>query len=470
MSNTNVCTEVVANDLCSGCGICAGVCPKRTLSMEWNRYGEYIAVDKHNECLDQCRLCLKVCPFSPDTENEDALGSVLFSNNIVGMQHRSETGYYLNSYVGYSTVQNHRLNGASGGLTTWTLEALLTTGDVDQVVCVSACSEKEKLFTYTICSTPEQIRSCARSCYYPVEMSEVVRHMITSEGRYAIVGLPCFVKAMRLAMKHNSILNRRVKYLFGLVCGQQKGKFFTEYVSALKGADPHGISSVQFRIKYPGRPASDYGLKYECDSLNGGHNSNVVFFTEGMGQAWCRRYFTLNACNFCDDIFSELADAAFMDAWLPEYSQDWRGTSIVLVRAPDIQKLIEAGQTTNELTLTPLAIERVIQSQAGVVFQKRKKLSDRLAWQIKKNQPVINKRTRPSRLTFFNSLGIAIEHATIKQSKSSFAEQKAQERFSLEAFQAKMKKNAQGYKFIYKAIRKLKRIKHRILGSFSDKA
>jgi hypothetical protein len=241
-------------------------------------------------------------------------------------------------------------------------------------------------------------------------------------------------------------------------------------VSALKGADPHGISSVQFRIKYPGRPASDYGLKYECDSLNGGHNSNVVFFTEGMGQAWCRRYFTLNACNFCDDIFSELADAAFMDAWLPEYSQDWRGTSIVLVRAPDIQKLIEAGQTTNELTLTPLAIERVIQSQAGVVFQKRKKLSDRLAWQIKKNQPVINKRTRPSRRTFFNSLGIAIEHATIKQSKSSFAEQKAQERFSLEAFQAKMKKNAQGYKFIYKAIRKLKRIKHRILSSLSDKA
>lgn len=432
--------------------------------MEWNDYGEYIAVDTNRKCLDQCSLCLKVCPFSPHAKNEDALGIEYFAD-MDGMQHRSETGYYLESYVGYSNVQNHRLNGASGGLATWMLEALMTKGEVDQVACVSAYSEKEKLFTYKMCSTAEQIRSCAKSCYYPVEMSEVIRHILTSEGRYAFVGLPCFVKAMRLAMRNNSILNRRVKYLFGLVCGQQKSKLFSEYVSVLKGVNPQNILAIQFREKSQQRPASDYGLKYTCEDEQGKPKEGVVFWTEGMGQAWCDRYFTLNACNFCDDIFAELADASFMDAWLPEYSRDWRGTSIVMIRNPEIQKLFEEGHATNELILTPIAVERVIQSQAGVVSLKRKALGDRLAWQIKKKLPVVHKRVKPSKLTFLNSLGITIEHAVIKQSKVIFIEQKNKGIFSLDEFQTRMKKTTQSYKFIYKVIRKLKRIKHRILSN-----
>ena len=43
-------------------------------------------------------------------------------------------------------------------------------------------------------------------------------------------------------------------------------------------------------------------------------------------------YFKLNPCNYCDDVFAELADVVFMDAWLPKYSKDPLGHSLVINR------------------------------------------------------------------------------------------------------------------------------------------
>jgi coenzyme F420 hydrogenase subunit beta len=462
MPETNICTEVVARDLCSGCGVCAGICPQKTLSMRWNTYGEYVAVDQYNRCSKNCDLCLQVCPFSAQVANEDEIGKELFSD-IPRIQHRLETGYYLHSYVGYSSIQNHRLDGASGGLATWTLETLMEKGCADYAVCVSSNPERDKLFQYVVCSTPEQIRSCAKSCYYPVELSEVIRHILSCDGRYAVVGLPCFIKSLRLAMQKNAILRRRIKYLLGLVCGQQKGKLFSEYVTALKGENPKNIFSVQFREKDPIRPASDYGLRYRCANEQGQHKEGTVFWTEGMGQAWCGRYFTLSACNYCDDIFAELADVVFMDAWLPEYKCDWRGTSIVLVRNSEIKELLEKGQAAKELALNPIEQEHVIQSQAGVVFNKRTLLGKRLTWAARNKRMEIQKRVPPMRLGLADTIALKLEDIVMRQSKTYFLDLRDQGFFCLEEFSKKMQKTAWCDKLIYRIIHKLIRIKQRIV-------
>ncbi|OPX90598.1 MAG: F420H2 dehydrogenase subunit F [Pelotomaculum sp. PtaB.Bin104] len=458
----NVCTKVVANDLCSGCGICAGVCPQKTLSIQWNTYGEYSAVDQHNRCAENCTMCLQVCPFSSQAENEDVIAKPLFSD-IPGIQHRSETGYYLDSYVGYSNIQNHRLNGASGGLTTWTLETLLEKDHINYAICVSSSSEREKLFTYTVCSTSEQIRACAKSCYYPVELSEVIHHILLCEGRYAVVGLPCFIKSLRLAMQKNRILRERIKYLLGLVCGQQKGKMFSEFVPTLKQVNPKNLISIQFRAKIPQKPASDYGLMYRYKDERGQNNEGLVSWTEGMDQAWCARYFTLNACNYCDDVFAELADAVFMDAWLPAYSSDWRGTSIILVRNPDIRKLLENGKAAKELCLDTISPEQVVFSQAGVVHSKREILAKRLTWASKNKRMVIPKRVKPSRLGIMDRLFITTENATMKQSKLLFSIMKEREYFRVTEFFRQMKSNMWVSKMVYMIICKLKHVKQKIL-------
>lgn len=463
MSETNVCTEIVAYDLCSGCGACAAVCPKQTLDIQWNPYGEYNAVDQHGRCLARCGLCLQVCPFAPVVENEDSLGKKLLAE-IPNIQHRPETGFYLQAFVGYSDMHDHRLNSSSGGLATWVLEILLQNNLVDHAICVASSKDKDKLFQFTVCTTPEQVRACAKSSYYPVELSAVLRHVMIQEGSYALVGLPCAIKAIRLAMQKLPVLKQRIKYLLGLICGQQKGKFFSEYVMALKGADPRRLSALRFREKDPKRPVTDYGLRYECDTGCGQNAVGRVFWSEGMGRAWLARYFTLNACNYCDDLFAELADASFMDAWLPEYDDDWRGTSIVLTRNPALNSLIKQGQEKQEVVMEPMAIERVIQSQAGALSVKRAGLAKRLSWAVRRDRTVPSKRVTAGPCGLADSLALTIEMANMEQSKKAFLSLKSKDRITANEFSQRMRRVAMGHKLIAGIIRKLLQLKQRISG------
>jgi coenzyme F420-reducing hydrogenase beta subunit len=321
---------------------------------------------------------------------------------------------------------------------------------VDHAICVAPNSDKDKLFQFKVCRTPEQVRGCAKSSYYPVELSDVLQQVATEGGRYALIGLPCCIKAVRLSMQKMPVLRRRITHLLGLVCGQQKGKFFSEYVAALKGAEPRHLITLRFREKDPGRPASDYGLHYECLNGNGQHTEDTVFWSEGMMNAWLAGYFTLNACNYCDDLFAELADAAFMDAWLPEYSGDWRGNSIVLTRNPDLQVLIEKGQDAKELVLEPLVIDKVIASQAGGLANKRTALAKRLTWAVKHKQNVPEKRVRPVPYGVVDGLSLTIEDAAMAQSKAVFLELKNKGTITTICFQKKLKMSLVKYKFLFK--------------------
>lgn len=371
----NVCTEVVGKNLCIGCGICASICPRENLKIEFNRFGDYNAFEIGNSCEEKCSLCLEVCPFYNNKDNEDTLGKKLFAETP-GIKHTPETGYYIESFVGYSNIKSHRENGASGGLATWTLEKLLTDNLVDYVACVSPNNDPEKLFKFKICNTPEEVRECSRSCYYPVETSEVIKHILSHKGRYGIIALPCMCKAIRLAMQLIPKLKRRIRFMLGLVCGQTKSKFFVEYVCGLGGGDPHYLKQVTFRIKDPSRPASDYGMKFVSENGMNPSCEGVVFWTEDMSRIWCDRYFTPNACDFCDDVFAETADVSFMDAWLPEYVTDGKGHSIVLTRNREINDLF-LSECRKKRTVKVISIGATISSQSSVLFDKRSLIGGR---------------------------------------------------------------------------------------------
>jgi coenzyme F420 hydrogenase subunit beta len=379
---SSVIANVVEHDLCIGCGLCAALCPQDALSMQWNRYGEYNPVEM-TPCTTECGLCLKVCPFADSGENEDTIGERLYGA-VPGIQHRSETGYYLASYVGYS--ERHRATSASGGMATWLLEALLAEGVVDHVICVAPTGDPERLFAFRVFDTPEDVRTGAGSAYYPVEMSRVIRQVLEVPGRYAVTGLPCFLKAIRLAQQRNKKLRERIVVTVGLTCGQLKSRHFTDYVAALAGVQGE-VTAVRYRGKSPDQPASNY--HYVFTAADG--EEQRIFWNEGISEAWTNRWFTPRACSYCDDVFAECADVTCMDAWLPEYSRDSRGTSLVLVRSQAMREMVERGQG---ISLDPIPVERVIQSQAGVVAIKRQHLACRLYLDP---QGVPEKRVAPER-------------------------------------------------------------------------
>ena len=373
----NVCESIVDKNLCIGCGVCAAVCPPSVLEMKFNIFGTYVPVEYKEGCLEKCDLCLRACPFTDQDDNEDTLAKAAFGQTA-GISHTPELGYYLDCYVGYSTINNQRLNGASGGMATWFLEKLLSDGVVNKVVCVTPNSgDVEKLFHFDILDTAEAVRKCSKSCYYPVEISDVVSRILNEDGRYVIIGLPCLLKSLRLVMRKNKRLRQRIVVLVGLACGQTKSKFFVEYLASLLGGSQYPLREVKFRIKDPDRPASDYGIRLGWLELNE-LITRQIFWTEGISKAWTHDYFKPNSCNFCDDVFAETADVVFMDAWLPKYIEDYRGHSLIINRKEEFIKIFEDAKASENVNLETINKIEVIKSQKGTLRLKRQVMQYRL--------------------------------------------------------------------------------------------
>lgn len=361
--------QCIQSEACSGCGLCAGVCPRRAIEMRLDGAGELRPFRLDDRCSESCRFCRQVCPFSADGDDEDALALELFAATP-GIARHPITGYWLQAMAGYSRA--HRERSASGGLATWTLQALLERGEVDAVACVAPRDGGHPLFEFTLCRTAAEIRSCARSAYYPVHLGRVVRQILDTPGRYAVIALPCACKALRLAMRKLPVLRERVRYVLGLVCGQAKSALFAEWVCARGGGEAAALRSIRFRLKAPRRSAADHASAFRC----GDRPEKTVFWSDGPGEIWSDRYFTPLACDFCDDVFAECADAAFLDAWLPRYASDHHGHNLVLVRRAELGDLLRSSP--RECVLEDVPLSDVIASQAGAINDKRLDIRHRL--------------------------------------------------------------------------------------------
>lgn len=370
MTSENVIETVVNRELCCGCGVCAGICPFRVLKMVWNHYGE-LNPELCGDCRTTCSLCLSTCPFVSENPLEDEIARDLFLNHS-GISHNPYLGYYLGTYVGYSLSDALRQNSASGGLATWLLEAMLQEDIIDAVVCVGQHDVAGHLFSYAVVSNPSEMRRASRSAYYPVELSEPLRYINTTPGRYAITALPCVAKGIRLAARKISNIRQRIVAIIGLTCGQMKSAHFTAYIAALSGlAGPPRL--VNFRGKDPKGTADNFHFIFQ-----GYNDTKKISRFDGPSETWSNRWFSLNSCRFCDDIFAEVADVSFMDAWLPEYVDDPRGTNLVITRNPIIDGLLRSGYNRGEISLQDISPEQVIRSQTGVIEYKRHELPFRL--------------------------------------------------------------------------------------------
>jgi coenzyme F420-reducing hydrogenase beta subunit len=309
----------------------------------------------------ECQLCLKVCPALE-------IGGPLRTEEFFGegsAEGSSPIGNFAAAYVGCS--DRHREKAASGGMATWTLEELFRKRKIDAAVCVAPSQGKTGFFQPVVVSRREDVFRCSGSRYYPVEFSAVLAHIREREGTYAVAGLPCVVTAIRKAQRIVPLLRKRIRYVFALACGHGVSKHFAGFLLAVLGLDEKNARNMDFR--YSRRSVTSANFAFRAQRVNG-HWSRPLFFRGVYGRLWGGRFFVPQACEFCDDLFSPLADATFMDAWLPEYVADVNGTSIVVVRQPELGKLLREGHEEGRCRLRPVAVEDIKRSQHGALSYK----------------------------------------------------------------------------------------------------
>lgn len=387
-TNSDPLTRVVSGGFCIGCGACAAI-PNGGLSMRLDSYGCYVpsrvseSVDGTFESFDA------ICPFSGNSADEDELATKLFQSE--GGKLDDGVGRYVATYVGHAASPEERATGSSGGLATWLLCRSLQDGVVDAVVHV-APSGGEGLFSYTVSRSPEAVRAGSKSRYYPVELSGVLDIIRRVPGRYAIVGIPCFIKAINLLRSCEPALAERIVLTVGIFCGHLKSAQFTEYLVECLGHDVREAKTVDFRKKLELRSASDYG--FEAVMQDGTTATRPM--SEIYGGNWGYGFFKYEACNYCDDVAAETADVAFGDAWLPEYITDSGGTNVVVVRTKAIDAIFRAGMSEGQIELEPITVARVVESQAAGLRDRREGLGYRLELKATEGEWAPRKRVPPS--------------------------------------------------------------------------
>jgi coenzyme F420-reducing hydrogenase beta subunit len=330
------------------------------------------------------------CPVSPAAANEGEIANERFAGSA---STDPRIGRFEAAYVGHAVEDPFRRNGSSGGLTSWVAAELLRSGAVDGVAHVVPADPHEggRFFTYRISRSIDALSEGAKSRYYPVELSGVLSEIRETPGRYAVVGVPCFIKAVHLLRRIDPLIRDRITHTLGLFCGHQKSAAMIESFAWQLGAELGRVRSLDYRIKDETRPANWYRAHLE---LENGTAAEQDWWHLADGD-WGAGFFQNPACDFCDDVVGETADISFGDAWVEPFSSDGRGTNVVVVRTPELRDMIESARAEGRLQLQPVDAEFIARTQAAGLRHRRDGLAYRLSWRRRGLRPV--KRVAASR-------------------------------------------------------------------------
>lgn len=371
--------DIVHNNLCVGCGLC--ISESKNSKMVWNDEG-FLVPDITKEFNTNA---IKVCPFNPNpddtVEDEDKLAALFLETEKT--KHESTLGHFIGSYIGHS--EEFRVTSSSGGLGTYIFQKLLERGIVDHLFVVQ---EFDGAYGYEWFEKEDNIKKTSKTRYFPVSLDRLFLEIDEKKGKVAVSGIPSFIKAIRLKQFYYPEYNKKIPFLVGIICGGIKSKFFSDYLAQKAGFEKE-YTKPKYRIKDDNSTANDYSFGAEDKQ---GNEKSIKM--QKVGNMWGTSYYNCNAYDFGSDVTAELADISLGDAWLKPYSEDGRGSNVIITRSLVADKLIQEGISTGELKTVEITAETLKISQGGGIRHRQIGLKFRMKLQKNKGFLVPKVRNR----------------------------------------------------------------------------
>src|SRR5690606_12234195 len=176
-------TDIVKNELCTGCGLC--ISESSSSKMVWDENGFLVPDIQHSFS----EKAIKLCPFNPSPDNDAQDEDVLAEEFFIESTHIDrQIGRFENTYVGYA--KQHRKTSSSGGISTYIFEQLLTQRIVDHLFIVKEISGT---YEYQWFNNVEQIKQISKTRYIPVTLENLFKEIDTKDGTVGVSGVACFV-------------------------------------------------------------------------------------------------------------------------------------------------------------------------------------------------------------------------------------------------------------------------------------
>lgn len=317
--------------LCMGCGICEGICPVEgaiQVVIDQHRQ-EYLPVVNYDVCT-HCGHCLVVCP-------GDKVDFIQLEKEFLhGPEKDDRFGVYRKCYIGLATSNEIRKNSTSGGAVTALLIYALEKGIIDGAL-VLGMSDTNPLETKPfIARTPEEVISASGSKYCPSAIDTGLKDILHEQGRFAVVGLPCHIHAIRIWENHNprlrTKLSEKLVLHLGLFCANNNTYLGTKYFLANNNIAPGDVREIRYRGEgWPGKivVTKKDGTKHVIRR----GTTEKKWYRKALFSSAFHYDFMLPRCLVCPDLTSELADVSFGDPWIREYIITEKiGKSLMIIR------------------------------------------------------------------------------------------------------------------------------------------
>lgn len=280
-------------------------------------------------------------------------------------------GESIGTWACHSSDPGTRSRAASGGFISEALRFLLSSGEIDAAYCASA-EQGPWASRGRIVRSVEELEGVAGSHYHPVEFGASLCQLMASDDRFAFVGLPCEVAALRELMSYRSDLADRCAVVIGLFCGGVN-RFDSGIGIYLRdnGIDPSDVTHIDYRDgTWPGMIAlrTRDGRSIRLPRVRGNTRMGIIRYMVAF-----QGYGMLLRCRICPDQISDFADIAVGDPHIPRFkSRDSDGWSAVVVRTPRGDDLFRQLLANGRVVREELTRDEVVRSQGYTLENRRR--------------------------------------------------------------------------------------------------
>lgn len=299
-------------NLCSGCGICVGTCPKQCIQWKKKDNGIYQPLVNSNGCI-KCGLCKEVCPglgyqYGEKLELEAVQGDV------------------LQSYNAWSRSPEIRHVSASGGIVSTIVQHLLEKENYDVAFLVDGYDYHHQLFTtaVTVKDLKEGIAfsSYPKSRYLPVSHEHAVFYARSNRTKkIIIVGTSCAIRGF-LSVVEKLGLKRENYLLIGLFCDRVFTYNVIEYYSQSDFCGEKKLEELHFKNKESGGWPGNMKFIFSDGS---------IAYHDKSERAKVKDYFMPERCLYCIDKLNVCADISIGDNYTQQDSS-LRGSNSIIIR------------------------------------------------------------------------------------------------------------------------------------------
>ena len=358
--------RVIAGQLCSGCGLCAGVSEGavvlETVAPGYTRPRQLDAMPDDIEAK-----IAAACPGS-DVASWVGAGDIYW-------------GPYRTVLTGHATDAAVRYKGSSGGALSALAIKALKTGLVDAVLHIEANPHLPTRNRLRLSTDSSGVLAGAGSRYAASSPLESIEVLLKDRRRFALIGKPCDVSALRQLGRIDPRVDQRFPLMLSFFCGGVPSHAGADRIVERMGIPREKVTKFRYRGNgWPGRTRAEtrdgeVGDMSYADSW-GNYLSKEVQFR----------------CKICPDAVGGSADVAAADAWYggetgyPQFEEP-DGRSLIMVRTEAGAALVESSRAAGDMAVAPLYVRQIDLMQPSQANRKRL-IAARLAAAISLRQPV----------------------------------------------------------------------------------